>query len=542
MFCAQVAAIPRGRHYRLRRRRGRARCDDSCAAALDGVCSDGSNLWRSPQSQEQVRVLCDLGTDCTDCAGAGARAGAAGLHRLAAASAASLNASNTLLLQERSVEVFAAWTRTQPAFLMPYTTGRADFDVSAHMERHRAVEPLYNVYWRRLTEACCADNGLVIDVGANFGYYSLYAASLGCRVIAWEPVPVFRAFLRIGVALNNLSHRVEVRESVVSDVAAQPVEMRVPDRGIWGTASVGGLNVDPAVKSNTYTVHSTTEVVDDVVHEQPCALKLDVEGYEPKVVAGMRRLLREAPPKAVLTEYSPGVAERARRLVDLREFAHSLEAFASAGYKMYHLRGVTKSGALKGNWSLLQLPPLDEITAATLAAERKNADNAAQDSRSGHEYSVPWDVHPRSLRAEFAHNTDLLLALDRSAIATAREVGIDAASDRFGLGGGDCHDTIRDGNPAEVIGRLCIDRNRTIAEAVAKAELPRPLTRQQRSRHQQVSRQARGWRLTGSPGQRGREMVRLADFEGGDMRRSGRRSLSQLNLLSELKVGQVLEG
>ena len=256
---AQVAAIPRGRHYRLRRRRGRARCDDSCAAALDGVCSDGSSLWRSPQSQEQVRVLCDLGTDCTDCAGAGARAGAAGLHRLAAASAASLNASNTLLLQERSVEVFAAWTRTQPAFLMPYTTGRADFDVSAHMERHRAVEPLYNVYWRRLTEACCADNGLVIDVGANFGYYSLYAASLGCRVIAWEPVPVFRAFLRIGVALNNLSHRVEVRESVVSDVAAQPVEMRVPDRGIWGTASVGGLNVDPAVKSNTYTVHSTTE-------------------------------------------------------------------------------------------------------------------------------------------------------------------------------------------------------------------------------------------------------------------------------------------
>jgi len=45
------------------------------------------------------------------------------------------------------------------------------------------------VWYTRLKDACAAKPDaagrrpprLVADVGANFGYYSLYAASLGCR-------------------------------------------------------------------------------------------------------------------------------------------------------------------------------------------------------------------------------------------------------------------------------------------------------------------------------------------------------------------------
>ncbi len=29
------------------------------------------------------------------------------------------------------------------------------------------------------------NGALVVDVGANFGYYTLLAASMGCRVVAW---------------------------------------------------------------------------------------------------------------------------------------------------------------------------------------------------------------------------------------------------------------------------------------------------------------------------------------------------------------------
>ena len=53
--------------------------------------------------------------------------------------------------------------------------------------------------------------GLVLDIGANFGYFALGAAAAGCRVIAWEPIELFRAFLHHGIALNNLTHLIRVR-------------------------------------------------------------------------------------------------------------------------------------------------------------------------------------------------------------------------------------------------------------------------------------------------------------------------------------------
>ena len=65
-----------------------------------------------------------------------------------------------------------------------------------------------------------------------------------CRVIAWEPVPHFRAFLEYAVALNNFTAMVEVRPSVVADKLGEPYTLTVPQRGIWGTASVNGGNID----------------------------------------------------------------------------------------------------------------------------------------------------------------------------------------------------------------------------------------------------------------------------------------------------------
>ena len=104
-------------------------------------------------------------------------------------------------------------------------------------------------------------------------------------------MPVFRAFVTTALRLNNLTHRVHVRPTVISDVGGQTVSMTVPLRGIWGTASVGGLNVDPSIRSPTYTVDVLSETLDQVVTEQPCIMKLDVEGYEPEVLKGACKML-----------------------------------------------------------------------------------------------------------------------------------------------------------------------------------------------------------------------------------------------------------
>ena len=108
-------------------------------------------------------------------------------------------------LAEKKVQVRAAWTATQPSFIMPYTNPAVDYDVSRNMDSMRQVEPVYNLYWHRLSAECCAKGGLMLDIGSNFGYYAILAAKLGCRVLAWEPVPVFRAFIELAAQLNNVS-------------------------------------------------------------------------------------------------------------------------------------------------------------------------------------------------------------------------------------------------------------------------------------------------------------------------------------------------
>jgi len=52
-----------------------------------------------------------------------------------------------------------------------------------------------------LKEKCKEDpNALVVDVGANIGYFALYAAKFGCRVEAYEPTPIPSTFVEVAGA------------------------------------------------------------------------------------------------------------------------------------------------------------------------------------------------------------------------------------------------------------------------------------------------------------------------------------------------------
>jgi len=63
--------------------------------------------------------------------------------------------------------------------------GREDSDSDAPVIREIWCENVYEVY-----DGDLSDTGIVVDVGANIGSFSLYAASLGAKkVIAVEPEP-----------------------------------------------------------------------------------------------------------------------------------------------------------------------------------------------------------------------------------------------------------------------------------------------------------------------------------------------------------------
>lgn len=118
---------------------------------------------------------------------------------------------------------------TVPSFQFAYNP--LDVDM-LHIRRRLVVEPALTALWKNVTQTCCAAGGLVIDIGANFGWYTLFSLALGCHVVAFEPVSDYRDVERLGAFLNHgFAQRLQVFGNVVFDAPGN-YTMVVPRAGM----------------------------------------------------------------------------------------------------------------------------------------------------------------------------------------------------------------------------------------------------------------------------------------------------------------------
>jgi FkbM family methyltransferase len=137
---------------------------------------------------------------------------------------------------------------------------------------------------------------LFIDVGANVGSYTVLAAGVaGCQCISIEPHPRTFRHLEDNVRLNGLGERV-----VAHNVALGPSRSRLSL-----TADMGAMNhiIDPA-DDKLAVVEVEVQPLDALVAhvDAPVAIKIDVEGFELKVIAGATQVLRSPRLMAVVME------------------------------------------------------------------------------------------------------------------------------------------------------------------------------------------------------------------------------------------------
>lgn len=145
---------------------------------------------------------------------------------------------------------------------------------------------------------------LFIDVGANVGWYTLLAADVGAsHVYAFEPNPRMVELLRKTVAVNGYQDRVTLTAAACGAIGGQTT-LRV-DINEMGGAHIASPDVLPAEGHlPPFVLRRDGEVLinvvrlDDVVkvrHVAPLIMKIDVEGYEPAVLAGAPLLLEHRP-------------------------------------------------------------------------------------------------------------------------------------------------------------------------------------------------------------------------------------------------------
>jgi FkbM family methyltransferase len=140
----------------------------------------------------------------------------------------------------------------------------------------------------RLLCTLLAPGMTVIDVGANWGYFTLVAASIvgpRGRVIALEPEPRVFALLKENLLLNHLSHVLALREAATDRASTMPLYGFDEDGGNWGVSSV--VLASPGAVRTRVVGRPVDAVVRDADLASVDLVKIDVEGHELEVLAGM---------------------------------------------------------------------------------------------------------------------------------------------------------------------------------------------------------------------------------------------------------------
>lgn len=159
-----------------------------------------------------------------------------------------------------------------------------------------------------------------VDVGANYGYYTLLMASIcgpNGHVLACEPNPVLsKEFLPQNIALNSYHDRVDICSLIVSDKDDEQVEF-VVNRNHAGWSSLkhlSKLRQADVVKMPTITLDSLCNNWSRLDF-----VKIDAEGSETLIWKGMQKILKRFPGVVIALElhFREGKSSIERFLCDL---------------------------------------------------------------------------------------------------------------------------------------------------------------------------------------------------------------------------------
>lgn len=183
----------------------------------------------------------------------------------------------------------------------------------------RSIAIYHAIPWRqrdmrRLYAGFVKSGDLVFDIGAHAGNRTRAFAALGCRVIAVEPQPDFARLLR---ALFG-SPQVEVVEAALGEqpgTASLAISDRTPTvttlAADWRDARSREPGFDGVRWNRRIDVETTT--LDLLIDRwgMPSFVKIDVEGAEPAVLAGLTRAL-----PALSFEYVPGALAEVKACIE----------------------------------------------------------------------------------------------------------------------------------------------------------------------------------------------------------------------------------
>lgn len=243
-------------------------------------------------------------------------------------------AAASLLPKGRStlVRQVARFTGSQKPFLAQVGSRRFLIDLNERVSRTLYLYGSFEPAITSLLAALIPPGGTVLDVGANFGYYTLLASSTvgpAGKVYAFEPDPRNIERLTTVLNANNATNVQHVAEGVFDSVGTVSFHLAADAEDNLGSSSIlaGG--------QGRSTIEITTTTLDIFMTSRGLQsadlMKMDIEGAELQALKGAREVLAAKRIRQILLELHVGVLgrENAQSVVD---------GLLAAGYHCAYVR------------------------------------------------------------------------------------------------------------------------------------------------------------------------------------------------------------
>jgi FkbM family methyltransferase len=177
------------------------------------------------------------------------------------------------------------------------------------------------------------ENPIIFDIGANNGFVASQVAQLlrdkNPKIYAFEPVP--STFMQLKRTIESLGLNSSILP-ICTALSDEPGIAKISyddQQSIFAQIAEGVSN--PRVGTATaLTAVVTVDAVIDTLRLTPSLLKIDVEGFEPKVLRGARKWVASSARGAVCLELNP---------TTLNEVGSTTAAVSDLleGYRFYYL-------------------------------------------------------------------------------------------------------------------------------------------------------------------------------------------------------------
>lgn len=139
---------------------------------------------------------------------------------------------------------------------------------------------------------------IFMDIGANVGHHSIFLSKFASQVLAFEPYPKVNMQFKQQIAHNNISN-IQIFETGLSD-RRETLNYYAPTGNNEG---IGSFDESSIGKGNTSYGKLELQEGDQVIESDSWKniklIKIDVEGFEKKVIKGLKRTIEEERPVIV---------------------------------------------------------------------------------------------------------------------------------------------------------------------------------------------------------------------------------------------------